>query len=391
MQQGGLTIPGPSTARQDIMSNVQRVLREDDVNPKTDKSTRLTESFRNNYRQFLEMNPDSFSITKAVYLSESAFYDTPPSTYEQFKEAITKRAELVKQILKNEDLNVKNNVAANYGIEKLYMQSNVYHDSTTDKDYLVAKTQYDFDDFMGDKDWTKMFVTKLLHTGSGQCHSLPLLHLCIAEQLHAKSYLSLAPNHSFIQYFDDKGNRFNFETTNGNLVTQTWLAQSNYVNAVALKNKTYLDTLSSRKLYAQCLSDLLLSYLTKVGYYDNISNQITRKILEIDSNNIVALMTEANKYTEIFLIYLKKAGNPSPDKYPSFPALYAAYSAKEVARQKVEETGFQQMPKEEYQAWLKSLDAEKQKQQNQRERERMEYEIKKLKNIKSTLIDNPKE
>jgi hypothetical protein len=31
---------------------------------------------------------------------------------------------------------------------------------------------YDFDDMWGEKDWTKMFVSKLLATGKGNCHSM---------------------------------------------------------------------------------------------------------------------------------------------------------------------------------------------------------------------------
>ena len=122
----------------------------------------------------------------------------------------------------------------------MFSQNNIYYDTKTKKEFVAKKIAYDFDDFDGEKDWTKMFVTKLLQTNSGQCHSLPLLYLCIAEQLHAKAYLSLAPNHSFIQYFDSKGERKNFETTNGNLVNIIWLMQSNAISSIALKNKTYL-------------------------------------------------------------------------------------------------------------------------------------------------------
>ena len=210
------------------------------------KKNEIKENYNNNLQRFeqfnqqlLQLNPNNFSITKAVYLSEAPFYNYPPS-FEVFQGAIKQKAKLARQILQKEGLSEKNNSAINYAIQKLFSQNNIYYDTKTKKEFVAKKIAYDFDDFDGEKDWTKMFVTKLLQTNSGQCHSLPLLYLCIAEQLHAKAYLSLAPNHSFIQYFDSKGERKNFETTNGNLVNIIWLMQSNAISSIALKNKTYL-------------------------------------------------------------------------------------------------------------------------------------------------------
>lgn len=50
--------------------------------------------------------------------------------------------------------------------------------------------RYDFEDYMGAKDWSKMFVSKLLKTGSGQCHSMPLLYLMLAEEMNTEAYLA---------------------------------------------------------------------------------------------------------------------------------------------------------------------------------------------------------
>ncbi|MCW5921846.1 MAG: hypothetical protein KIS77_05840 [Saprospiraceae bacterium] len=33
---------------------------------------------------------------------------------------------------------------------------------------------YDFEDPWGKQDWSKQFVTKLMGSGKGQCHSMPL-------------------------------------------------------------------------------------------------------------------------------------------------------------------------------------------------------------------------
>lgn len=384
MQQGGMDIPGqPATNRQQQMTALREILREE----AKEQAEWVSLPFQNNLRQFLLLNPDNFSITKAVYLTESA-YDPAIPPYEQFEAAIKEWADLVKQILKREGLSTTDNTAVNYAIQKLYSQSNTYYNSQTKKYYTISPLRYDFEDMMGDKDWKKMFVSKLLQTRTGQCHSLPLFYLCVAEQLNTKAYLSLSPNHSFVQHFDEKGNRYNFETTNGNLVSQAWLAKSTYVNSTALKNGTYLDTLSSNKLYAQCVSDLLLGYLMKIGY-NQFSDRITKQILAIDSTNITALMTQANYYYYIFRDELQAAGNPPENNYPDYPRLNAAFGRLREARQKIQQTGFQEMPQEVYQQWLKSLELEKQKQQNRIEQEKLAQEIKRLKKIKSTFINKP--
>lgn len=46
---------------------------------------------------------------------------------------------------------------------------------------------YDFEDFRGHEDHTKQFVTKLLATNTGQCHSMPLLYKLVADELGVKT------------------------------------------------------------------------------------------------------------------------------------------------------------------------------------------------------------
>jgi hypothetical protein len=388
MQQSGMTLPRPINNRQESVNEVNRAINDELALTAKDINELRLESYQNNFRQFLQLNPDSFSITRAIYLSESAYYDNPPP-FKEFEAAIKQCAAIVRQTLRKEGLSEKDGLAVNYAIQKLYRQNNEYIDSNSKSIYLIKKLEYDFDDFMADKDWRKMCVTKLLQTGTGQCHSLPLLYLCIAEQFHIKAYLSLAPNHSFIQYFDKKGDRFNFETTNGNLVSEGWLAQNTFITSTALKNKIYLDTLSSRMLFAECLGDFLESYFTKMRRFDDFSNALSNKILTVDPNNLTALMERANLANRIFQIELQAAGNPSENAFSHFPKLYAAYRQRELCYQTVAQSGFQRMPKEAYQTWLKSLDEEKQKQQNREEQARMEREIRQSKSSK--LINNRKE
>jgi hypothetical protein len=256
---------------------------------------------------------------------------------------------------------------------------------------MVAPIKYDFDDIMGEKDHRKMFVWKLLATGKGQCHSMPLLYLMIAEQLKAKDYLSIAPQHSFIKFPGNNGSLLNFETTSGQPVSNTWLAQSGYVSAKALQQKTYLDTLSQRNLYAQILGDLLLGYMEKFPY-DDFAEQLRQRILQISPGNVTALIVDARVKTQIAFHQITAAGSPKEEDLPNYPEAYRAYLNMQAAYERVDKTGYQDMPKEAYQRWLKSFEQEKTKQENKEVREKLQRELQRLKKHipQSTLINGPK-
>ncbi|WP_133176903.1 hypothetical protein [Terrimonas sp.] len=338
--------------------------------------------------QLMQMNPDEFSITKAVYLTESTWYDNPPS-FEEFDNKIKKYVTAVKQLLQREGLSLKNNTAINYGVQQLYKKDNTYYDKQSGKTNILPKLSYDFNDYMGDNDYRNMFVGKLVNTGKGQCHSLPLLYLCIVEQLGGKAYLSLSPNHSFIQHFDGSGKRYNFETTNGNHVTESWMMQSSFVSAAALANETYLDTLSSRQLYAQILSDLLLEYRMELGH-DAVINDIIQKIQDIDPGNMVALLEQAIIATSALDNIIRASGYPPPSEIKQYPAIEQAYYKMQDVYKKLDDKGFQEMPPEIYQRWLKSMEEEAQKQQAEQEYNKLLQELKKLKKTKPTFKNTPK-
>jgi len=391
-QQGGMTTPGQSqTPAKQSPAQFWKEQKKEEAESRRLKSMVWGEKYQKAFQQFLRLNPDSFSITKAVYLVESTYYDPHSApTYERFEASIKVCANIVRQIMKKEGLNQSDNTAIMYAIQKLFQQPNLYYDSMANKSFWVPALHYDLNDFMGDNDWKQMFVTKVLLTGTGQCHNLPILVLSIAEQLHAKAYLSLAPNHSFIQYFGSNGTRYNFETTNGNLVTQTWLMQSTGINATALKNRTYLDSLSSRKLYAQCLGDMLQGCLKRSECYNTACKQIADTILALDSTNLTALITQAQLYTFAYKDLLQEANHPPQKLYALYPELNNAYQHMRLYQKKLEARGFQPISRNDYRKWLKLAESEQQKQQSQQEKEQLQREINRLRKQPSTLKNNPK-
>lgn len=386
-----MTMPGQGATQKQTTEEVKREIRNIQFELERSKNANFTEAYSKSFGQFLQLNPDSFSITKAIYLSETPWYGASGKSYKQFKEGIRQWGEVAKQILKREKLKETNSLSVNYAIQKLYSQSNNFYDSLNKRTYTIEKLKYDFDDFWGDKEWSKMFVTKLLEKGSGQCTSLPEFYLCLAEELNAKAYLSLSPNHSFIQFFDEQGHRYNFETTNGNLVTQNFHMQCGYISATALKNGMYLDTLSSRKLYAQILGNMLLGYSTRVPRFDMMANKMTQRILSVDSNNIIGLSTLANIH-RYNVIQLSKAADYPPEKeFPNHPKLNAEYQLYKAYEHRLEELGYQDIPAQAYELWLRSVEREKQNEQIRQEQKRIDKQIKQFKKQQHSFINKPKQ
>ncbi len=368
--------PGNQNQQQQL-EDIRKDVEELDKGNAQREYIQATKIYRDAYSKLLKLNPDDFSLADAVFITENAFYNNTIS-YAQYSNAIHHRVNLVRQILKREKLDTTNQLALNYGIQQLYQRDNSYYYAERNTTMSVPSLKYDFDDFMGEKDWSKMFVSKLIATNSGQCHSMPLLYLMIAQQLKAKAWLSISPQHSFIQFPDDNGNLLFYETTNGNIVSAQWMIQSGYINATAIKNKTFLDTFSQKRLWVYCLSDLLMGYMDKFGY-DDFAAQMRKKIEQLEPKNLTALIIDENEITKRTMRMIRAAGVKGVDDLPNHPNEYAAYKEMHAAYAMIDGTGYQDMPKEAYERWLKTIEDEKKKQENQEINRLISEQLKKSK------------
>jgi len=314
------------------------------------------------------------SLKKVIFIIENAYLDNTLK-YETYNKQILAKTKLLKMLMQKEGIKNSNNLGKNYLIQKLYSEKIIEY-----KDTVIYKVHqpflYDFDDFLGENDWSKMFVSKLLKTGKGQCHSLPLLYLILAEEIKAKAWLALAPEHSFIKFADNTGrNILNFETTNGNAVTYDWLMESGYINSLAIKNNTYLDTLGKNQLYATLLSDLVMGYTNKFAH-DEFVETMVDTILKLHPKSVQGLIFRADLLALLTKYELKKAGKPPIEKIQQYPEANQYYTALMQHYDFIDGLGYQQMPKDKYAAWLLSLNDEKHKLEKQK--------------LKSVIIGNAK-
>jgi hypothetical protein len=135
--------------------------------------------------------------------------------------------------------------------------------------YAHLPYEYDFKDYSGQTEWSNMFVTKLLATHRGNCHSLPSLYKILADELGATCWIALSPNHMYISNRCKKIGWYNTELTSGSFPIDAWIMASGYLPLQAVQNGIYMDTLSDQQSMALCILDLAKGYEHKThNYYD---------------------------------------------------------------------------------------------------------------------------
>jgi len=235
--------------------------------------------------------------------------------------------------------------------------------------YVHTPYTYDFEDPLGQKDWTKMFVSKLLETGKGNCHSLPYLYKILADELNIPCNLAFAPNHIYIKLLSEKTGWYNTELTNGSFPIDAWIIASGYVTIDAIRNDLYMDTLSNKQAVANCLLDLALGYQHKFGK-DNSDPEFVIKccntVLEYHPANANAMLTKAEAQKNYIHSLMKERKLKKPDALFSNLAIKEMYSEMESLYIKLHKSGYRQMPEEMYMQWLDMLNKEPEKYNNER-------------------------
>lgn len=224
---------------------------------------------------------------------------------------------------------------------------------------------YDFDDMWGEKDWTKMFVSKLLATGKGNCHSLPYLYKILSEELNIPAYLAFAPNHIYIKTFSKKMGWYNTELTSGTFPVDAWLMASGYISVEAVQNGLYMDTLSTKQSVANCLLDLAQGYQHKFGK-DNpdFVLKCCSTVLKYHPTNVSAMLTKAEAQKFYIQAQMKAKNVKTPQELFADNSIKEMYSDMERTYVKLHQLGYRRMPEEMYSKWIASLKTEPNKYNN---------------------------
>lgn len=221
----------------------------------------------------------------------------------------------------------------------------------------LSPFHYSFSDPLGKQDLRNVFVSKLLMTKNGNCQSLAYLYKIIADEVGAKCWLALAPNHIYVRNYSNKIGWYNTELTSGTFPTDAWIMTTGYVSPQAIRSGLYMDTLSNQQAIALCLLDLAKGYEFQThNYYDGFILKCCELVLQYHPVNPMALLLKAETLKKV---YLKEQADKFPKPTVTFNRMQEAYIT-------LAKLGYREMPEKMYQQWLKSMTTDKEKYSNKK-------------------------
>jgi hypothetical protein len=319
------------------------------------------DNFINAYNEISKMLSGELplDLKRAVFLVENAYFANSLD-YNKYNNAIKQMVGLCNIKLKNEKSKIDKDLAKKIILYRFMSDTLQFYDYQQEKKVYTYPMTYDFEDFEGKEDWSKMFVTKLMSNGKGQCHSLPLLYMILAQEIGTEAFLSYSPSHSYVKIRDKYNRWYNIELTNGLITSDAAVMESGYVKSEALLNKIYLDTIGIKKVVASTLVDLAQGYKNRFGY-DDFVLQCANKSLEYFPTNIYAEQLKSDYLTIKFDYVAWQYGRPPLSVLQKDPKAMEIFAERNAMYSKIDASGFEEMPADKYQDWLKSLQAEKNK------------------------------
>ncbi len=299
-------------------------------------------------------------LGKAIFLVENAYYENKLN-YSDYEKALKEKVNFCHMLMKEEKIDTSKCMAKNMVLFRLITDTIKVKLKGTERTYISYPIKYDYKDFKSEKSYDSHFVTKLMRTNEGQCNSMPLYYLALAEQLGAEAYWAFSPWHSFIRIKDNKGNWYNLELTNGYIMSDAHYINNSYIKAEALQNKIYMTPMDKKQTIAELLNNLALGYINKYGY-DNFVLQCAKTSKQHSDRDLNALMIEADYYTRLTLTIarLLEAKQPEILKEKS-PQAYKYYEKMLELYEQIDNTGFEELPVPLYEKWLEYIANEKEK------------------------------
>lgn len=116
-------------------------------------------------------------------------------------------------------------------------------------------------DHKGFKALRGKLLSHYLRTRRGNCVSMPILFLILADRLGLKVALSLAPQHVLVRYHPNSGNPLNLETTSGaDPAREAWYRQIMPMTDRSIQSGFYLRSLPKREGAALMATTILEHY-----------------------------------------------------------------------------------------------------------------------------------
>lgn len=295
------------------------------------------------------------SFKRAVFITENAYVGNVLS-YDEFCFQVDALVKLTKAVAATDGLDYnkgdRNQVLLAGSIYKVMKDSLIFESPDKTVRFQNIPFTYDMDDFWGEHDWTKMFVTKLLYEQTGNCHSLPALYKIIADEVGVDAWLAIAPNHTYIKQWSDKTGWYNTELTTGRFPFDAEIKLNSYIKTETIAAGVYMDTLSSKETISYVITDLAQGYVKKFGYDDAtpVKWLETALVYYPDYPNAMILRAELLKKQYEQVMNVKGVSHFS--NLWKDPLMKSQFKELEQSYYRIHQTGYRRMPKEMYLNWL---------------------------------------
>jgi hypothetical protein len=317
------------------------------------------------------------SFKEAVFIVENAYYSNNLDRV-QFERRIAFLAELARKVSASGELIYNfpdREEVKKYAAIFRVMTDTVKIEVDSVRMISLIPYSYDFNDVWGHKDWSNMFVSKLLESKKGNCHSLPYLYKIIADEIGTKAHIATAPNHFFIKHQNKASGWYNTELTSGIFPIDAWLMASGYIHLNAVTNKLYLEALNEKQMLALSLIDLAQGYERKLGVLANLDFILTccETALRFYPHYINAILLKAETRKKQFNSLMTKNHAKYPAELLHIKEAQELFAEMTLLYSQIHQLGYRKMPEDMYMAWLLSL-----------KEERSKYENRKITNFKSS-------
>jgi hypothetical protein len=300
------------------------------------------------------VNENSYSFKKAVFSVENAYLNNTLDTVNCNKQ-IKFLTNLSNSLIKDRFLAYleKDKPMVNKWASVFQVMHDTIPINYNDKIYKYSPFGYEFNDVFGHKTRENLFVSKLLETHKGNCHSLPYLYKILCEALGTDANLALAPNHVYIKLKSIKDGWYNTELTSGIFPIDAWVMASGFVHIDAITNGVYMKALNNKESIALVMIDLAQCYQDKFPKNDGAF--------------ILKCCETALKEYPLFataLILRAETHKTQMNKEPNQEKAKALLLDLEKEYALIHEIGYRNMPEAMYLDWLITLKTERNKFEN---------------------------
>ena len=320
------------------------------------------------YNAFEEINSmlkgeKPLNLGRAVFLVENAFLGNRLD-YSNYQDFINKKIQLCNRKISEEKLNPANNMVKNMMLFRLVSDTLTFKSNSKEGTAMHLPVTYDYEGYYYRNHYGTQFVTYLMENNIGQCHSMPLYYLVLAEAIEAEAYWSFSPHHSFVKIKDEGGRWYNLELTCNAVLSDAHYMNHSYMKAEAVRNRLYLEPMDKKTVIAEMLIELALGYYEKYGF-DDFSLKCADTAEPYLSNNFNSLRIKASYETLLTLTIANLLGakNPdmlkekSPDAYNRFVRMHELYK-------QIDDLGYEETPPEIYADWLRHISKQKETHEN---------------------------